>query len=92
MIGDILDTVSMYLFTLSGVLVSKYMPMFRAGGDIVIEYSIGQLIMSCVVAFMLLTAAEQMGGKNRQGKRKRYLWRAIAAMTYGAFWYNIIGG
>ncbi len=82
----------MYVFTLMGILASKYIPILREGGDFVISVSWSQLIISCVIAFLLLTAAEQLGGSDRKGKQKRFLWRAIAAMSYGAFWYNMIGG
>ena len=89
---NILDTVAMYVFSLVGVLLSKYIPYLRDNKEFQIEISWGQFIVSCLVAFMMLSAAEQLGGSDAEGKRRRFLWRAIAAVSYGAFWYNIIGG
>jgi hypothetical protein len=89
---NVFDTVAMYFFTLAGVMIGKYIPLLREGTDFVITMQWSQLIVSCVVSFMLLTAAEQLGGADKRGKRKRFLWRAVAALSYGAFWYNIIGG
>ena len=87
-----LDTVGMYFFTLLGVLISKYLPMFREGEEFRFQISWTQFVMSLFVAFLLLTAAEQFGGSDPVGKRKRFLWRAVAALSYGTLWYNIIGG
>ncbi len=47
---------------------------------------------SLFVAFLLLTAAEQLGGSDPEGKRKRFLWRAVAALSYGTLWFSLIGG
>ena len=91
-IFNVIDTTLMYFCTLIGVGVSKYVPLLREGVPFSINLSLSQLIVTCVVAFMLLTAAEQLGGSNKAGKRRRWLWRAVAAMSYGAFWYNVIGG
>lgn len=87
-----LDTSAMYVFSLMGVLLSKYIPQLREGSEILIDISWGQFLVSLLVAFMMLSAAEQLGGSDSAGKRKRFLWRAIAAVSYGSFWYNIIGG
>jgi hypothetical protein len=87
-----LDGLAMYFFTLMGVLISKYLPLFREGEKITFDISWAQFIMSLFVAFLLLTAAEQLGGSDSEGKRKRFLWRAVAALSYGTLWYNIIGG
>ena len=89
---NILDGVAMYAFTLLGVLISKYLPLFREGREFRFEISWTQFIMSLFVAFLLLTAAEQLGGSDPVGKRKRFLWRSVAALSYGTLWYNIIGG
>lgn len=89
---NFLDGFVMYLFTLAGVFFSKYFPMLREGIEFEISFSSGRFITTCMMAFMLLTAAENLGGSNKAGKRKRFLWRAISALTYGAFWYNVIGG
>ena len=89
---QILDGTAMYFFTLLGVLVSKYLPAFRAGEEFRFEISWAHFIMSLIVAFLLLTAAEQLGGSDAEGKRKRFLWRAVAALSYGIMWHVIIGG
>ena len=89
---NILDGIAMYVFTLLGVLISKYLPMFREGEEFRFQISWTHFVMSLFVAFLLLTAAEQFGGSDPVGKRKRFLWRAVAALSYGTLWYNIIGG
>jgi len=91
-LAQTLDTMAMYVFTLLGVLISKYLPLFREGKEFRFEISWAHFIMSLFVAFLLLTAAEQFGGSDPVGKRKRFLWRAVAALSYGTLWYNLIGG
>jgi hypothetical protein len=86
----VFDGLLMYGIVLLGVMMSRYIPIFREGGAIQFDFSWPRLIVGCLIAFMVLTGLEQMGDK--KGRRKNKLRRAIAALSLGAFWYNMIGG
>lgn len=82
----------MYLFTVVGVLMSQYIPLFKEGVEFEIRISWSRFVLSLLLGFALLTASEQTGNPDPAGKRKRFIRRAIAAVTYGSFWYSILGG
>jgi hypothetical protein len=87
-----LDGIAMYFFTLIGVMVIKYLPMFKEGKEFEICFSWGRFIVGCVVAFMLLTGAERAGGRDTSGKKVNFVRRAVSAVAYGSLAHSLIGG
>ena len=88
----ILDGLAMYFFTLVGVMVIKYLPMWKEGVDFKITFNWGRFIVGCIVAFMLLTGAEQAGGRDTSGKKINFVRRAVSAVAYGSLAHSLIGG
>jgi len=80
-----------YSFAVIGVLISRYLPQFRAHGFIDLNHiTLGTLIPSCVIAFMISFGMDF--DSDTEGARRNWKRRAAFALTNGAMWQTIIGG
>lgn len=85
----------MYFFTSAGVLLSKYMPMFKAtiingwSKDLVLPYKT-EIIAAFAIGLMVTYFMEKGGDK--EGKRKNFGRRAVSHLANGTLWHTLIGG
>ena len=79
-----------YLLTVAGVFLARYVPLLKEDSAIVINWSWARLILSAVVAFVV-TAGLDSGG-DRAGKRANWVRRAAHALAQGFMWHQLIGG
>lgn len=79
-----------YLFSLAGVLLSRYLPAFHAGEDFILTLpSSGRLVMSMLVAWLVVFGFD--AGGDIHSKRDRFVRRAAFALSQGFMWTTIIG-
>ena len=87
---SVFDTIAMLSFTACGILVAKYIPEFRAGGDVILTLpSWGRLLIAFILAMGVMGASEAKG--SIQGKKKNWLRRAWFAVANGLGWFTILG-
>ena len=87
---EIFDTLAMAVFATGGILLSKYIPMFR--NDEYIEFTIpewGRLVIAFALAFGIVAATEISG--DTKGKKKNFAKRAYSSFASGLMWYTILG-
>lgn len=82
----------MYAFTLLGIISSKYIPLWKAEAQFTISFSWSYFIISCVIAFAMLTGVEFAGGRDTSGRKINYIRRAVSAVAYGFMVERFIGG
>ena len=88
---NFLNDFGLYTFTIFGVLLSKYIPDFKTGNDIILKApQIGNLIISVAVALIVSVTAETGGDK--AGKRKNWIRRATFHLANGMMWNTFING
>lgn len=89
-----LDGAVMYLFTLAGVMFSKYIPYYTQGSEIVFTFQWQRFVLSCGVALLVLGQDVVSGAKSGAAKlqKNNMRRRAIAAFCYGSMCYSVIGG
>jgi hypothetical protein len=87
---DVLDTIAMIVAAGSGIILSKYIPEFAAGGDVIFMIpSWGRLIISFALAMGVIAMTEVKGSK--VGKRKNFVKRLWFAFANGMAWHTITG-
>jgi hypothetical protein len=87
---DVLDSLAMIIAAAGGIILSKYIPEFRAGGDIIFAIpSWGRIIISAVLAVGVIAMTELKGSK--AGKRKNFIKRIWFAFANGMAWHTILG-
>jgi hypothetical protein len=88
-----LDDWLMFLFTVCGVLISKYIPFIKTGNLETIKVNLpktGEILAACVVALFVTFLFERVG--NKEGKRKNFKKRAFTHLSNGALWFTLING
>jgi len=87
---DVFDSISMIIAAAGGILLSKYIPEFRAGLDIIFVIpSWGRLVISFVLAMGVIAMTELKGSK--VGKKKNFVKRLWFAFANGMTWHTILG-
>jgi len=87
---DILDSISMLAVAAAGILLSKYIPEFREGVDIIFTIpSWGRLTMSFILAIGVIAMTELKG--NKAGKRKNWIKRLYFSFANGMAWHTLLG-
>ncbi len=88
--------ISMFGFTTTGVLFSKYMPVIKAivlGSEESISFALpyrAQIIAAMVLA-LLVTYFLDKGG-DPEGKKRNFKRRMLSQFANGIMWHTIIGG
>ena len=84
-----------YLFVLAGIILSRYMPQFRSGDQLVwIPMSWVRMAISAMIALMIVGSVDfDIDRDASKGKRKsrRVLARITLAISQGFMWQSIIG-
>ena len=87
---DVLDSIAMIVAAAGGIVLSKYIPEFREGLEIIfIIPSWGRLVISFVLAMGVIAMTELKG--NKAGKRKNFVKRLWFAFANGMTWHTILG-
>jgi hypothetical protein len=90
-IGNFFNDFGMYAITVGGVILSKYIPEFREGNDIIIELpKWGNIAIAGVIA-LIVSAGHEYGG-DKVGKRRNWAKRALFHLANGVMWQTFIGG
>lgn len=85
-----IDSLGLYVFSLIGVFMIKYLPAYVEGEEFMFEFSWGRFAISCVLAFIVLFSFESQG--DQEAKKGRFKKRALHALMYGMSAYSLIGG
>ena len=89
-IFDILDATVMLIATAVGILVSKYIPEFKSGEEIILTLpSYGRLIIAIILSMGVMGSTEIKG--DSKGKRKNFIKRLWFAIANGMAWYTMLG-
>jgi len=94
LIGRILADFGVYLFVLVGIILSRYMPQFKSGDELIwIPLSWLRLAISALIALMIVGSVDLNVGEQHAGKRRprRLLSRIALAVSQGFMWETIIG-
>lgn len=88
-----------YGMCFAGVFMSRYLPEFAGKQHISIGWSIGEVIISAMVSFMVMFgldsdgdhAEEEHRKAAKEAKRRNWHRRAAYALAMGFMWQQLIG-
>ena len=91
------EEIWMYVFTMAGVLLSKYMPQIKevisTGSDKNINFNIpykAEIIAAFVMALLVVYMMDK--GGSEEGKKRNFKRRALTYFANGVMWHTILGG
>lgn len=92
--SEVWDDLLVYLFTLLGVLLSQYIPIFKTGADFDISTNGGRFIIGALVALMLVMKDEDTANVPdkttvKASKRKNLRRRLGSAMGQGYMYASL---
>ena len=102
-LSQFLNDFAVYVITVVGVILGKYIPEYKAGHSIhiVIGFN-GDLLIAAFIGLLvtfLVENEEEIKGASfeerqmaKEGKRKNFKRRALTHLTQGSFWYMLVGG
>jgi len=96
-IQSFFEEIWMYILTMAGVLLSKYMPEVRAiiqnGSDKNIDFNVpyrAEIVAAFIMALLVVYMMEKDG--DEEGKKRNFKRRALTHFANGVLWHTIIGG
>jgi hypothetical protein len=92
-IFDILDDILAYILTITGIIMSPYIPLLNGIDDFEININPWRLGLAAIIAFAFITEQESLDKdkhgniiKSKEGRRKRFKQRMINALANGIMW------
>jgi len=88
-IGDILESIGVYLFTLIGIFLAQYAPLLLKSEPVDTPFQWLRLALSAGVALYIVMTDEGTGDK--EGKKANLKKRLAHSLTQGYMWAGLMG-